>query len=66
MTEAQPLLTADEAADILRLTRSRVVKLAKAGELPSVTLPGGEIRFLSSDLWEWVGSLRRHVVQPTG
>ena len=47
------LLTDSEAADILRMTPRQVARLAKRGELPSINLPGGEIRFDLDDLWAW-------------
>jgi excisionase family DNA binding protein len=53
------LLTDSEAADFLRLTTRQVVTLAKRGELPSVNLPDGEIRFDLDDLRAWVESLKK-------
>ena len=52
------LLTDVEAADILRLTPRQVTRLARRGELPSVTLPGNAIRFDPDDIREWVESLK--------
>jgi excisionase family DNA binding protein len=60
------LITDSEAADILRLTTRQVVKLAKIGLLPSVNLPGGEIRFDIDDLCEWVDSRKRPVMPHGG
>lgn len=54
----QRLLTETEAADILRLTSSRVLRLARGGQLPAVKLPGNEFRFVESDLWKWVDGHR--------
>jgi excisionase family DNA binding protein len=48
------LLTDSEAAEILRLTPRQVSKLARNGELPSVHLPGNEIRFDPADLQKWI------------
>ena len=53
------LLTDSEAAELLRLTSRQVAKLARRGELPSVHLPGGEIRFDPDDLRQWVETLKR-------
>lgn len=53
------LLTDSEAAELLRLTPRQVARLAKRGELPSVELPGNEIRFDADDLRRWVDSHKR-------
>jgi excisionase family DNA binding protein len=53
------LLTDSEAAEILRLTARQVARLARRGELPSVELPGGEVRFDPDDLRAWVESRKR-------
>jgi excisionase family DNA binding protein len=52
----QILLTPLEAGEILRLPSRRVVRLAKAGEIPHVCLPSGEVRFIESELWAWARS----------
>ena len=39
------LITESEAAELLRLTPRQVLRFAKRGELPSVILPGNEVRF---------------------
>ncbi len=53
------LLTDSEAADFLRLTTRQVVHLAKRGDVPSVNLPDGELRFDADDLRQWVESLKQ-------
>jgi excisionase family DNA binding protein len=53
------LLTTLEASELLKLTPRQVQRLAKTGELPTVHLPGGEVRFDSDDLREWVETLKR-------
>jgi excisionase family DNA binding protein len=53
------LLTKDETAEILRLTARQVAKLARRGELPSVNLPGNEVRFDPADLAWFVESRKR-------
>ena len=53
------LITDSEAAEILRLTPRQVAKLAKKGILPSVKLPGDEIRFDPDDIREWVETLKQ-------
>ena len=52
------LLTDSEAAEILRLTPRQVARLAKKGILPSVRLPGNEIRFDPNDIRQWVETLK--------
>ena len=55
MNDATPrLLTHDEAAGILRLTPRQVARLANARRLPTVILPGGEVRIDERDLWQWI------------
>jgi len=55
MNTASPrLLTHDETAGILRLTPRQVARLANAGRLPTVRLPGGEVRIDERDLWQWI------------
>jgi excisionase family DNA binding protein len=53
------LITDSEAAEILRLTPRQVAKLAKKGILPSVKLPGDEIRFDPDDIRRWVETLKQ-------
>jgi len=48
------LLTDGEAASLLRISRTLLVRLAKRGEVPAVYLPDGDIRFDADDLWAWV------------
>jgi excisionase family DNA binding protein len=47
------LLTVDELAEILRLTRNRVVRMARNGEMPAVVLDG-RLRFDSIEIENWV------------
>ena len=53
------LLTDSETAELLRLTSRQVARLAKRGELPSVILPGNEVRFDPEDIREWVETRKR-------
>ena len=57
--EQRHLLTPGEAAEILRLTRLQVSRLARKGILPTVVLPGDELRFDEGDLWQWVDDRRQ-------
>lgn len=41
----QTLMTGREVDRLWSLPRGRAIKLAKSGELPSIVLPGGEVRF---------------------
>jgi excisionase family DNA binding protein len=47
------LLTAREAAPILRVTRERVYELVRLGLIPSVRL-GRQVRFSESALEDWI------------
>jgi excisionase family DNA binding protein len=58
------LLTDSEAAELLRILRTRLVKLARRGIVPHVLLPDGEIRFSRSDLVEWVDRYRQTMQLP--
>jgi excisionase family DNA binding protein len=53
------LLTDAEAGEILRLTPRQVAYLARRGELPSVTLPGNQLRFDPDDIRRWVDARKR-------
>jgi predicted site-specific integrase-resolvase len=57
------LLTDGEAAGRLRMLPIRLVRLAKAGRVPCVVLPDGEIRFSESDLREWVETHKRPMTE---
>jgi len=59
MNATQTLLTPLEAGQLLRLPSRRVVRLAKAGDIPHVRLPGDEYRFSEPDLWRWVEQHRQ-------
>ena len=48
------LLTDTEAAELLQMLTARLKRLAKAGKVPCVRLPDGELRFDSNDLAAWV------------
>jgi excisionase family DNA binding protein len=58
MTSGQ-LLTDGEAADLVRMLRPRLVRLAKARLIPFVRLPDGELRFEREELVRWIESHRR-------
>lgn len=51
------LLTTDELSEILRLSRSRIVLMAKRGEIPAVML-SGRLRFDASEIEKWVNGNR--------
>lgn len=57
MTDDARLLTDGEAARLVRMPPARLVRLARAGEIPCVLLPDDELRFIEADLWSWV---RKH------
>jgi len=54
MNAESTLLTDGEAADLLRMLRTRLVRLAKQGRVPHVLLPDGELRFDRADLLVWI------------
>lgn len=55
------LLTTAEAAQVLRMLPARLARLAKAGKLPTVMLPDGEIRFDRGDLRIWIDQHKQRV-----
>jgi excisionase family DNA binding protein len=66
MKKTPQLLTDSEAADILRLTPRQVAKLARNGKLPSILLPGNEIRFDPADLEKFIDARRQPERQEAG
>ena len=48
--EPERLLSADELAPILGMSLDWVYERAKAGDLPSLVLPGGRRKFLYSEV----------------
>ena len=59
MNTTQRLLTESEAGAVLGLTSAETLWLARSRQIPCVTLPGGEVRFVAADLWEWVRSRKQ-------
>ena len=57
---SEPLLTADDAAELLRVRRSTVYELARTRRLPHVRV-GRRILFVRSDLAAWVVANRVQV-----
>ncbi len=53
------LLTDAEAARLLRMLRSRLVRMARRGDVPCIILPDGDVRFRRGDLAEWIGRHHR-------
>jgi hypothetical protein len=63
MSEALPhLLSPHDVAMWLGLTHARVSKLARAGKLPSITLPDGELVFEAADLAAWIEARRQRQI----
>lgn len=54
---AEPLLTADDAAELLRVRRSTVYELARNRRLPHVRV-GRRILFVRADLAAWIAANR--------
>ena len=54
MKTRNALLTDSEAADKLRMLPARLGRLARAGKIPCVILPDGELRFDDADLDKWI------------
>jgi excisionase family DNA binding protein len=58
-TKLPRLLTIQDVALWLACPTRQVVRWAKAGELPFITLPDGELMFEQSELAAWI-ELRRN------
>lgn len=56
---AKQILSDEEAADLLKMAPSRLKRLARAGKVPCIALPDGEVRFDQADLLRWVESHKR-------
>lgn len=54
---SEPLLTADDVAELLRVPRSTVYELTRSRRLPHIKL-GRRTLFVRSDLASWVASSR--------
>lgn len=52
--ELPELLRRDDVADWLGVSAQRVSRLARAGEIPAVVLPGGDLAFDRARLAEWI------------
>jgi hypothetical protein len=53
------LLLPSHVASLLTMTTRAVVKMARAGELPYVELPDGDILIDRADLLRWIQARRR-------
>lgn len=57
-TTTTPLLTVFEAAEYLAVLPARLKRWAKAGQVPCLILPDGDVRFAVADLESWVREQR--------
>ena len=65
--EQERLLTSQEAADFLRLTpRFLEMRRFKGGGPPFIRVSGRCVRYLKSDLRDWVEGLRRTSTSDSG
>ena len=55
------VLTDGEAAQLIRMPPARLLRLAREGRVPCVVLPDQEIRFVESDLWDWIQAHRQEL-----
>jgi hypothetical protein len=54
MNDLPPLITPHDVADWLTQPVERVLRLARAGKMPCVVLPGGDIMFDRRELAVWL------------
>ena len=59
-----PLLTARQVADLLGVTTSTVLRWTRAGELPAVRLPSGQIRYREDELEAWLAARATGATSP--
>jgi excisionase family DNA binding protein len=52
--EPSPLMTAEEVAELLRVTPEAIYAMKARGELPGVVKLGRRLRFRREELYEWV------------
>ncbi len=52
------LLTVREVADILKVSRSTVLRWTQRGELPGLRLPSGALRYREQELEAWLSGRR--------
>lgn len=51
------VLTTRELESLLNYPRGRAMRLVRAGGVPHVVLPDGSVRFLRSEIMDWLRSL---------
>lgn len=54
LSPAEPLLTADEAAQLLHVPRSTLYELVRSRGLPHIRIGERGLRFTRSDLHGWI------------
>ena len=54
MNDGSRLLTAREVADVLGVNSETVLRWSRRGQLPTIRLPGGAIRYRESDFEAWL------------
>jgi excisionase family DNA binding protein len=60
MLDCTATYSAQQIAKILRMSKGKVYKLAKSGDMPSVQFAGGPRRFLGWQVKEWLDQLAHH------
>jgi excisionase family DNA binding protein len=59
------ILTPDEVAELLRISRNRVVLMARRGAIPSLLIDG-RVRFDGSEIQDWIKMQRGDPLRLTG
>ena len=54
MADLPPLLTADDMASLLRISRASLYAMRSRGELPGVLYVGHRLRFRRDEVLEWI------------
>ncbi len=58
------LLTTDEVAAMLKISRRAVWRLVASGQLRRIKLPGNKNRYFPADVWTLVVRLNPELVRP--
>lgn len=56
------LLTVDELSELLKISRNRLILMARRGEIPALSV-GGKLRFDASEIEKW---LKQNALQQPG
>lgn len=59
METPKTLLAQSDVAEMLQLTSAQVGRMARRGQIPTVLLPGDEVRFDPDEVRAWIESRKQ-------